>query len=82
MLRVINGTVDAYVHTTRINKWDVCAGNAILNAVGGKMTMLSGQTLDYSKADSPSNSDGLLATLSEHSRFLDVFGAAFRRQKS
>lgn len=80
--RVINGSIDAYVHTTRIKKWDICAGNAILNAVGGQMTTLNGQSLDYSDTQNVQNNDGLLATLYEHRKFLDIFGAAFKKQKS
>ncbi len=36
---------DAYVHVTLIKKWDICAGNAILNALGGKLTDLAGKTV-------------------------------------
>jgi len=82
VLRVINGSIDAYVHTTRIKKWDVCAGNAILNAVSGQMTTLRGQSLDYSDIKHPQNSDGLLATLREHTKFLDIFSPVFKNKKS
>jgi len=79
---VINGSIDAYVHTTRIKKWDVCAGNAILNAVSGQMTTLTGQSLDYGETQHPQNNDGLLATLYEHRKFLKIFSTAFKNQKS
>jgi len=82
VLRVINGSIDAYVHTTKIKKWDVCAGNAILNAVGGQMTTLTGQSLDYSDTENPQNTDGLLATLRKHREFLDIFSTAFKDKKS
>ena len=82
MLRVINGSIDAYVHTTRIKKWDVCAGNAILNAVSGQMTTLTGQSLDYSDTQNPQNNDGLLSTLNDHRKFLNVFSTAFKNKKS
>lgn len=82
VLRVINGSIDAYVHTTHIKKWDVCAGNAILNAVSGQMTTLTGQSLDYSDTQHPQNNDGLLATLLDHTKFLNVFSAAFRNKNS
>jgi len=73
VLQLLNSSVDAYVHTTRIKKWDICAGNAILNAVDGHMTTLSGQTIDYSDTDKPQNDAGLLATLHRHKHFLKVF---------
>ena len=82
MLAVINGSVDAYVHTTRIKKWDVCAGNAILNAVSGQMTTLNGQSLDYSDTRHPQNNDGLLATLYGHTKFINIFSTLFTSNKS
>lgn len=51
-----------YVHVTFIKKWDICAGNAILKALGGHMTTLKGEEIDYS--GTPKNPDGLLATVS------------------
>ncbi|KAI0224193.1 putative inositol monophosphatase 3 [Lamellibrachia satsuma] len=69
-LEVVKGTVNAYVHTTRIKKWDICAGNAIMRAVGGNMTTLKGSRVDYSGAGSPINDNGLLATLTEHAKYL------------
>ncbi|XP_051887626.1 inositol monophosphatase 3-like [Pristis pectinata] len=54
---------DLYIHVTFIKKWDICAGNAILKALGGQMTTIEGDTIDYS--DSPSNKVGvgLVATI-------------------
>ena len=42
VLSLFEGKANAYVHTTLIKKWDICAGNALLTAVGGKMTTLHG----------------------------------------
>ncbi|KAL4635226.1 inositol monophosphatase 3-like [Arapaima gigas] len=52
---------DVYIHITYIKKWDVCAGNAILKAVGGHMTTLKGEEIDY--MGSEGIEDGLLATV-------------------
>ncbi|XP_007909927.1 Golgi-resident adenosine 3',5'-bisphosphate 3'-phosphatase [Callorhinchus milii] len=52
---------DLYIHVTFIKKWDICAGNAILEALGGHMTTIEGGSIDYK--DSPSNSGGLVATV-------------------
>jgi inositol monophosphatase 3 len=76
-VQVIKGDVDAYVHVTRIKKWDICAGNALINAVGGEMTTLHGAKIDYDKSGDPKNDDGLLATVTEHKKFLDVFEPEF-----
>ncbi|KPP58014.1 inositol monophosphatase 3-like [Scleropages formosus] len=52
---------DIYIHITYIKKWDICAGNAILKALGGHMTTLRGEEIDYTGSES--NEGGLLATV-------------------
>ncbi|XP_062372043.1 inositol monophosphatase 3 [Sardina pilchardus] len=52
---------DIYVHITFIKKWDICAGNAILKALGGHMTTLKGVEIDYSGSER--NDGGLLASV-------------------
>jgi inositol monophosphatase 3 len=61
VLEVIKGNADAYLHVTNIKKWDLCAGNAILNALEGTMVTLNGEKLDYSPDTDPMNSKGILA---------------------
>lgn len=61
-LEVIKGKADAYVHITLIKKWDICAGNAVLSALNGKMTTLEGDTIDYKAGGDVKNHDGLLVT--------------------
>merc|ERR1711915_218396 len=60
---VIKGNQDAYIHTTLIKKWDICAPSAILSALSGKLTTLDGQPIDYAKAEEAKNTGGVLATL-------------------
>ena len=79
---VIKGEASAYVHVTRIKKWDICAGNAILDTVGGKMTTLQGDTIDYSAAGDPVNDNGLLAVLKDHDIFLKAIGPHFDKLKN
>lgn len=69
-LEVIQGNADAYVHVTLIKKWDLCAGNAILNAVHGNMTTLDGLPIDYSSKEQYKNDGGVLATLHDHQYYL------------
>ena len=76
-LQVIKGVNDAYVHTTAIKKWDICAGNAILRATNGDMTTLKGDTIDYHATGNPKNEDGLLAALANHKHLLDTLKPAF-----
>lgn len=66
VLEVMKGNADFYLHVTRIKKWDICAGNAVLNAVQGKMTTLSGEEVDYSFQGSAVNENGLLAARAEY----------------
>ena len=70
-LEVIKGNQDAYIHTTLIKKWDICAGAAILSALDGKLTTLHGENIFYDRADQEKNEEGLLATMHKHSEFLD-----------
>lgn len=70
VLALFGDDADAYVHLTLIKKWDICAGDAILRAMGGKMTTLSGKKINYGNAKDVKNKDGLLATLQEHGMFL------------
>lgn len=69
-LQVIDGNATAYIHITLIKKWDICAGNALLNSVGGKMTTLEGKELQYDKLDDTKNEAGLLATMYNHEEYL------------
>ncbi|XP_072267272.1 Golgi-resident adenosine 3',5'-bisphosphate 3'-phosphatase [Pyxicephalus adspersus] len=54
-------TADIYIHVTYIKKWDICAGNAILSALGGQMTTLKGEEIIYTGLDG--NEGGLLASI-------------------
>nr|XP_042126315.1 Golgi-resident adenosine 3',5'-bisphosphate 3'-phosphatase-like [Peromyscus maniculatus bairdii] len=42
---------DLYIHVMYIKKWDICAGNAILKALGGHMMTLSGEEISYTGSD-------------------------------
>ncbi|CAG2055485.1 unnamed protein product [Timema podura] len=69
-LEVATGNVTAYIHTTAIKKWDVCAGNAIVESLGGKMTTLTNEQLNYSDTNVV-NEKGLLATMAKHDWYLN-----------
>lgn len=73
MLQLINGNASAYVHTTLIKKWDVCAGNAVLKAVGGRMSTLNNEDIDYSNEKEEVVKSGILAAVFGHDRFYDIF---------
>ena len=60
VLEVAVGNASAYVHSTLIKKWDICAGNAIINGLGGKMTTLHDAIIDYSDPNLTVNQNGLI----------------------
>merc|ERR1719208_412782 len=59
---VLTGKADAYVHTTKIKTWDLCAGHAIIEAAGGRVTDRSGNELKYLR-DVPASKNGLVSAL-------------------
>ncbi|KAH8314014.1 hypothetical protein KR067_012819, partial [Drosophila pandora] len=71
VLQVVANNATAYLHTSKIKKWDICAGDAILHALGGTMTTLNDQLIHYGPDESPVNTEGLLATLERHDEYID-----------
>ncbi|XP_014243340.1 putative inositol monophosphatase 3 [Cimex lectularius] len=66
-LEVAVENVTAYFHTTDISKWDICAGDAIITALGGRFTDLNGNEIDYSsRADTLLKTGVLAAPLKKH----------------
>ncbi|KAM6450454.1 Golgi-resident adenosine 3',5'-bisphosphate 3'-phosphatase [Liasis olivaceus] len=59
---------DVYIHVTYIKKWDICAGNAVLKALGGQMTTLAGEEISY--IGSNGNEGGLIASIKMNHRAL------------
>ncbi|CAI4230938.1 unnamed protein product [Auanema sp. JU1783] len=64
-LRVVNGTAEIYVHQTAIKKWDTCAGDAVLRALGGAMLDLTGEPLKYGPTSEIVNRNGLIGTVQD-----------------
>merc|ERR1712157_699708 len=60
---VWTGQVDAYIHVTAIKTWDLCAGHALLRAVGGDITDKDGAKLKYTRGK-PKFENGLIASQS------------------
>jgi len=79
---VAKGSQDAYVHATLIKKWDICPGDALLGALGGKMTDLSGNEYDYSGRPAFVKAEGgVLATLHDHKAFLEKLKPVYKQPK-
>lgn len=70
---VIKGNQDVYVHTTLIKKWDICAGDAILRSLGGKLTTLQGEDVDYSgRPAHEKNEGGVIAAMHDHAAYVTL----------
>ena len=78
---MVKGHQDAYVHVTLIKKWDICAGDAILRANGGRLTDLAGKDVDYSSQPKveEKNEGGVLATMHNHQVYLDALKDAIAK---
>lgn len=63
VLELVNGNADVYIHVTAIKKWDICAGNAILNALGGSMVTKDKKLITYGDPAQVLNDNGLIASL-------------------
>lgn len=66
IIQVLTGNATVYLHNTHIKKWDLCAGNAIVNAVGGDMKSLKGETISYKADSNHVVEDGLLVELNKN----------------
>ncbi|XP_053568487.1 3'(2'),5'-bisphosphate nucleotidase 1 isoform X2 [Bombina bombina] len=64
IIQLIEGQASAYVFASPgCKKWDTCAPEAILHAVGGKLTDIHGNPFEYHKDVKHMNSAGVLAAL-------------------
>ncbi|XP_032804042.1 3'(2'),5'-bisphosphate nucleotidase 1 isoform X2 [Petromyzon marinus] len=67
VLLLIEGKASAYVFASLgCKKWDTCAPEAILHAVGGKLTDMHGNSFEYHKEVKHMNSAGVLAALTDY----------------
>ncbi|KAJ8356182.1 hypothetical protein SKAU_G00189760 [Synaphobranchus kaupii] len=67
IIQLVEGKASAYVFASPgCKKWDTCAPEAILHAVGGKLTDIHGKTYRYDADVKHMNSAGVLATLRNH----------------
>ncbi|XP_029791528.1 3'(2'),5'-bisphosphate nucleotidase 1 isoform X2 [Suricata suricatta] len=70
IIQLIEGKASAYVFASPgCKKWDTCAPEVILHAVGGKLTDIHGNALQYNKEVKHMNSAGVLATLRNHNYY-------------
>lgn len=73
-LNLLENKADLYLHSAKIYKWDICAPNAILNNLGGKLTKRNGQAVDYSNVQKKTAYvDGIIASMYFYDYFFDLF---------
>jgi len=74
VMLLMEGEAHAYVFPSPgCKKWDTCAPEAILHAMGGKLTDMKGNTYEYHAEVEHRNSEGVLATAlaSDHQWYVD-----------
>ncbi|KAF7667271.1 hypothetical protein LDENG_00069370 [Lucifuga dentata] len=71
IIQLVEGKASAYVFASPgCKKWDTCAPEAILHAVGGKLTDIYGNAYRYDANVKHMNSAGVLATLRNHKYYI------------
>lgn len=72
IIQLVEGKASAYVFASPgCKKWDTCAPEAILHAVGGKLTDMHGNPYHYDANVKHMNSAGVLATLRNHDFYVN-----------
>ncbi|XP_046557871.1 3'(2'),5'-bisphosphate nucleotidase 1-like [Haliotis rubra] len=72
VLLLIEGKVHAYVFASKgCKKWDTCAPEAVLHAIGGTLSDMLGNPILYHRDVPRKNSEGVLATLANHEWYLN-----------
>lgn len=69
VLSLFEDKANCYVHVTLIKKWDICSGDALLRTLGGKMTTLDNEEINYGDGFKPANEKGLVAALHNHAEY-------------
>ncbi|KAL6095770.1 bpnt1 [Pungitius sinensis] len=71
IIQLVEGRASAYVFASPgCKKWDTCATEAVLHAVGGKLTDMHGNAYCYDANVKHMNSAGVLATLRNHEYYV------------
>eukprot|EP00795_Rhopilema_esculentum_P003417 gene3416-1782_t len=72
VLQVIEGVADAYVFASPgCKKWDTCAPESVLRALGGKLTDINGVDIAYDCLNEFKNLTGVLATRLDHQSYVE-----------
>ncbi|XP_001511649.2 3'(2'),5'-bisphosphate nucleotidase 1 isoform X3 [Ornithorhynchus anatinus] len=81
IIQLIEGKASAYVFASPgCKKWDTCAPEVILHAVGGKLTDIHGNPYQYDKDVKHMNSAGVLATLRNYDYYASRIPDAVKKE--
>lgn len=62
-VHLLEGKAHVYIYPNqRLMKWDTCAPEAILSAIGGRLTDLHGKDYSYNKTVERKNKGGVFVT--------------------
>lgn len=64
---------DFYLHTSKIYKWDLCAPNAIMNSLNGKLTDINGKGIDFSHKTETKSVSGVIAAANNFNFYYEKF---------
>ncbi|XP_065661519.1 3'(2'),5'-bisphosphate nucleotidase 1 [Hydra vulgaris] len=83
VLQVIEGSADAYVFATPgTKKWDTCAPEAIISAMGGCVTDMLSRDINYGSTEKKSymNWCGVLVTFNDHESYASKVPEALKKE--
>ncbi|RUS84597.1 hypothetical protein EGW08_007624 [Elysia chlorotica] len=79
VLLLIEGKVHAYVFASKgCKKWDTCAPEAVLCAIGGNLTDMLGNQILYHSSVQRRNAGGVLATVQNHKWYVERIPAEIK----
>lgn len=83
VLQVIEGVADAYVFASPgCKKWDTCAPESVLRALGGTLTDIHGKNIAYDCLSEFRNLTGVLATRADHQSYVSRIPDSVKEQLS
>lgn len=63
MLMLLEGVAHAYIYaSTGCKRWDTCAPEALINAIGGRVSGVDGRVYSYASNVHPVDGRGVIAT--------------------
>ncbi len=71
-IQLIEDKADVYLHLTTIKKWDICAPQAILTNMGGRVRTRTNHEIDFGDVQD-TKAFGFIAALNNFNFYWDTF---------